>query len=248
MGSLLQPISDFFLQILTWIHDTGQGHLSWAVSIIILTVIFRVVLIPLTVKQYTSMRAMQKVQPKIKEIQQKYKDDRAKLNEEVMKIYKEHKVNPFGSCLPLLIQMPVMIALYYMLRNQPFTEDHSFLWINNIKDPDTILVFAYMGTQLLSSKLLSTAVDKTQQMMMLLMPLMFGVIFLFSAFPAGVLIYWVTTNVWTVGQQLVVMRIMNARDSGPVVVATEPVVAPAAPGKTGGKPNATKSKSKKKRR
>jgi len=106
---------------------------------------------------------MQKLQPKIKELQAKYKDDKQKLNEEMMKFYRENKVNPFGSCLPLLLQMPVFMALYFMLVNQPFETDNSFLWINNIKDPDTILVILYMASQLLSSKLLTAATDRSQQ-------------------------------------------------------------------------------------
>ena len=95
------------------------------------------ILIPLTVKQYTSMRAMQKLQPKIKELQAKYKDDKPKLNEEMMKFYRENKVNPFGSCLPLLLQMPIFMALYFMLtQHKPISpDDNSFLWITNINEP-----------------------------------------------------------------------------------------------------------------
>src|SRR3990167_8118642 len=112
------------------------------------------------------MRGMQKLQPKIKELQKKYKDDRQKLNEEIMKFYRENKVNPFGSCLPLLLQMPVFMALYFMLTAEPFETENSFLWISNITQPDKLLVFIYIGSQLLSSKLLAATVDRTQQMMM----------------------------------------------------------------------------------
>ena len=244
MTDALSFLIDPLQAILSWIHD--NLGVSWAVSIILLTVFVRIVLIPLTVKQYTSMRAMQKLQPKIKELQAKHKDDKQKLNEEMMKFYRENKVNPFGSCLPLLLQMPIFMALYFMLVNQPFETDNSFLWISNIKDPDTILVVLYMASQLLSSRLLTTTVDKSQQMMMYLMPLVFGVIFLFTQFPAGVLIYWVTTNIWTIAQQIVVMRIMNARDGrADAALALEgpaPQLVDDSGGKRAGKPGSKKKK------
>lgn len=207
LSFLIDPLYD----ILNWIH--ANLGISWGWSIVVLTIMVRILLIPLGVKQYTSMRAMQKLQPKLKELQKKYKDDKQKLNEETMKFYREHKVNPFGSCLPLLLQMPLFFALYLMLRKYSSSfENDSWLWINNINDPDRLIVFVYIGSQFLSSRLLSTATDRTQQMMMTVMPLMFGVIFLIYPFPAGVLIYWVTTNVWTIGQQLVTKRIIQARE------------------------------------
>lgn len=210
MRDALAFLIDPLQAVLTWFHDSLG--VSWAIAIILLTIIIRVILIPLTVKQYTSMRAMQKLQPQMKALQAKYKDDKAKLNEEMMKFYRENKVNPFGSCLPLLLQMPILMALYFMIVDQPFETDNTFLWISNIKDPDTILVLLYMGSQLLSSKLLTATTDKSQQMMMYMMPLVFGTMFLFIKFPAGALIYWVTTNIWTIGQQLAVREIINVRE------------------------------------
>ncbi|MHB0866906.1 MAG: YidC/Oxa1 family membrane protein insertase [Thermoleophilia bacterium] len=245
MQSALSFLMDPLNAVLTWLHDTLG--VSWAVSIILLTIFVRVLLIPLTVKQYTSMRAMQKLQPKIKELQAQHKDDKQKLNEEMMKFYRENKVNPFGSCLPLLIQMPIFMALYFMLQTKEFPTDYAFLWISNIKDPSTILVVLYMASQLLSSRLLTTSVDKSQQMMMYMMPLVFGVIFLFTQFPAGVLIYWVTTNLWTIGQQLVVMRIMQAREDSAAATMVTAGTAPDLAENTGGK-SAGKPKPKKKRR
>jgi YidC/Oxa1 family membrane protein insertase len=234
-------------EILVWFH--GTFGVSWAIAIILLTIITRLILIPLTVKQYTSMRAMQKLQPKIKELQAQYKDNKQKLNEEMMKFYRENKVNPFGSCLPLLLQMPIFMALYFMLQSPDtktlFETDNSFLWISNILEPNTILVVMYMATQLLSSVLLSAATDQTQKMMMYLMPLVFGVIFLFSQFPAGVLIYWVTTNIWTIGQQLVVKEIIAVREGK---AGLEPATQPSVPAeKTGGNRGAKQRTKKKKR-
>jgi YidC/Oxa1 family membrane protein insertase len=224
LSFLIDPLYD----ILNWIH--ANLGISWGWSIVVLTIMVRILLIPLGVKQYTSMRAMQKLQPKIKELQKKYKDDKQKLNEETMKFYRENKVNPFGSCLPLLLQMPLFFALYLMLRKYSSSfENDSWLWINNINDPDRLIVFLYIGTQFLSSRLLSTATDRTQQMMMTVMPLMFGVIFLIYPFPAGVLIYWVTTNVWTIGQQLVTKRIIQSREEANGALAVS-----AADGSSGG--------------
>jgi len=217
--------------ILEAIHSVIAGApYAWGFSIIILTVLIRIVLIPLTVKQYTSMRAMQKLQPEIKKLQAKYKDDRQKMNEELMKFYRENKVNPFGSCLPLLLQMPIFLALFYMLRSESLLQGQPFFWISDISqaDPYKILVVLFVGTQFLSSKLMSTSVDKNQQIMMLALPLVFGVMFFFWPFPAGVLIYWVTTNVWSVGQQLVVMKIIKARE------ADEPEPAPSGKKAKGG--------------
>jgi len=239
LSFLIDPLQS----LLTWFHDSLG--VSWAIAIIFLTIIIRVILIPLTVKQYTSMRAMQKLQPQMKALQEKHKDDKAKLNEEMMKFYKENKVNPFGSCLPLLLQMPILMALYFMIIRQPFESDNAFLWISNIKDPDTILVLLYMASQLLSSKLLTAATDKSQQMMMYMMPLVFGTMFLFIKFPAGALIYWVTTNIWTIGQQLVVREIINVREGKNGAAVATVVPAPAAEktgGKSGGKPKSKKKK------
>lgn len=239
LANALSFIIDPLRAILEAIHSViADIPYAWGFSIIILTVLIRIVLIPLTVKQYTSMRAMQKLQPEIKKLQAKYKDDRQKMNEELMKFYRENKVNPFGSCLPLLLQMPIFLALFYMLRTETFTPDPSFFWIADISQPDPykILVILFVVTQFVSSKMMSASADRNQQMMMLVLPLVFGVMFFFWPFPAGVLIYWVTTNVWSVGQQLTVMRIINARE------AREPVPAPAGKkakaqvaGKTGGK-------------
>src|SRR5919205_1401137 len=113
-ANVLQPLIDFFEGILKFFHDTVG--LSWGASIIALTVVVRAALVPLTVKQFRSMQALVQLQPQIKELQAKYKDDRQRLNQEMMRFYQENKVNPFGSCLPLVAQLPVFFALFYMLR------------------------------------------------------------------------------------------------------------------------------------
>ena len=114
IANILQPLIDVFESILIFFHDTvGFG---WGFAIIAMTVVVRAALVPLTYKQLKSMQALQRLQPQLKELQAKYKDDKQRLQQETMKFYQEHKVNPFGACLPLVLQMPVFIALFYMLR------------------------------------------------------------------------------------------------------------------------------------
>ena len=114
IANLVQPLIDVFDSVLVFFHDSVG--LSWGFSIIALTIVVRTALIPLTLKQFKSMQALQRLSPQIKELQAKYKDDRQRLNQEMMKFYQENKVNPFGSCLPLVLQLPVFFSLFYMLR------------------------------------------------------------------------------------------------------------------------------------
>src|SRR3712207_4882883 len=115
LANVLQPLIDFFESILKFFHDTVG--FSWGLSIIALTVVVRAALVPLTLKQFRSMQALVRLQPEIKKLQQKYGDDKQRLNQEMMKFYQENKVNPFASCLPLLAQLPVFFALFYLLRD-----------------------------------------------------------------------------------------------------------------------------------
>lgn len=197
-------------------------HWTWGLAIIGLTIIVRLILFPLTWKQYSSAQAMQAMQPHIKELQRKHKDDRAKVQQETMKLYQEHRVNPFASCLPLLLQLPVFLALYATIQGfGPLDAPQyqasvdalyraSFLWIPTLglPDPYYILLVLYVVTQLISTELmLVTQTDKTQRMLMRSMPIIF-VFFLFN-FPAGLFVYWVTTNLWTIGQQLLIKKVMK---------------------------------------
>jgi YidC/Oxa1 family membrane protein insertase len=218
--NILQPLIDVFEQVLLFFHD--QAGFSWGWSIIAMTAVVRAVMIPLTLKQFRSMQALQRLSPQIKELQAKYKDDRQRLNQEMMKFYQENKVNPFGSCLPLLLQLPVFISLFYMLQkdlridicgqsaNPCGPGAASFLGIPDITDKATgttlvILLVLYVGSQLLSSVLMASAtVDKNQRMIMLALPFIF-VPFIIN-FPAGLMVYWITTNLWTVSQQAIIRR------------------------------------------
>jgi YidC/Oxa1 family membrane protein insertase len=227
LADVFAPLINFFEAILVFFHDTvGFG---WGASIVALTVLVRAALLPLTLKQFKSMQNMAKFQPEIKKLQERYKGDRERLNQEMMKFYKENKVNPFASCLPLLAQLPVFLALFYMLQedlrlrvcpgtNPPGTEDPQpcgpggaaeFLFIPDITDKATgsvlvALIVLYVGSQLLSTVLMSTATDKTQRIIFLALPFVF-VIFVIN-FPAGLLVYWITTNFWTIVQQTIVRK------------------------------------------
>jgi YidC/Oxa1 family membrane protein insertase len=212
----------------------------------------RAVLVPLTVKQMRSMARLQQHQPEMKAIQQKYKDDKQRQQQEMMKFYKENNVNPLGSCLPMVAQLPVFVALYYMLREslrndicpaiQRTYQEHyaalhhislsaasgqtrpcgpnggaSFLFIPDLTNNAhgvtlIILILLYVGTQLGSSLMMSSAtMDRTQRQIMLFMPLIF-VLFVIR-FPAGVLVYWITTNIWTIGQQYIIKRQIGPRQA-----------------------------------
>ena len=239
IANILQPLIDALESVMLFFHDNiGFG---WGFSIIALTIVVRAALIPLTWKQIKSMQAMQRVAPHIKELQAKYKDDKQRLQQETMKFYQENKINPFASCLPLVLQMPVFISLFYMLRkdlrhdicpdiNPPSvanpkpcgsTDASQFFFIPDITNTAhgavlVTLVIMYVGSQLLSSVFMTTTTDRNQRLLMMALPFVF-VAFVIN-FPAGLLVYWITTNLWTVGQGLVVRRL------------APPVVAPAGAG------------------
>ena len=226
-ANVLQPLIDFFEAFLLFFHDNvGMG---WGASIVALTVVVRAALLPLTLKQFKSMQNMVKFQPEIKRLQERYKGDRERLNQEMMKFYRENKVNPFASCLPLLAQLPVFLALFYMLQkdlrldicpeiNPIGTSDPApcgpggpaeFLFIPDLTDKATggvlvTLIVLYVGSQLLSTILMSTATDRTQRIIFFALPFVF-VIFVIN-FPAGLLVYWITTNFWTIVQQTIVRK------------------------------------------
>ena len=255
-ANIFQPLIDVFESVLKFFHNSVG--VPWGWSIVLLTVVIRAILIPLTLKQFGSMQKLQRLGPEIKAIQAKYKDDKQRQQQEVMKFYKENNVNPLGSCLPLVAQLPVFISLFYMLRQSlridicpaiqhkfqaAYQSLHGvsahvaaghttpcgvgqgagFLFINDLTNKATgatlvVLIVLYVGTQLGSSLMMSTAtMERTQRQLMLFMPLIF-VLFIIS-FPAGVIVYWITTNSWTMAQQYIVKRRLGPMT--PPVVATE---------------------------
>jgi YidC/Oxa1 family membrane protein insertase len=214
IASPLTPLEHALRHVLNWLH--ASIGLPWAWAIVALTVIVRIILVPLTVKQIHSMQNLQRFAPQMKEIQKKYKADKQKQNEELMKFYRENQINPAASCLPMLLQFPVFIALYYVLRafsKHPPSGDLSWLhFIPSIADHTTshwggfVLLVVYVASQMASTLYMSATVDKTQRIIFMLMPLVF--VFVIAHFPAGLVLYWVTTNLWTVGQGLITRRLV----------------------------------------
>ena len=215
LASPLTPLEDILRSILDWLH--GSVGLSWAWSIVALTVMVRLLLVPLMVKQIHSMQNLQRHAPQMKELQKKYKSDKKRQQEELMKFYKENNINPAASCLPMLAQFPVFIALYLVLRHfskHPPPGDLSWLhhFVPNIAAHASahwsgfFLLGVYVVTQIVSTLLMSTAMEKSQRTMFLILPLTF--VFFLINFPTGLVLYWVTTNLWTVGQGLITRRLM----------------------------------------
>ncbi len=234
-ANILQPLIDVFEELLKLLHS-GIG--SWGLAIIGLTLVIRTLLLPLSVVQYKSMKGMAALGPKIKELQAKYKEDPPKLMEEQRKLMRESGVNPAAGCLPILLQAPVFISLFYMLRadlkfdicgipldvpnindvvcsSYPsqvgFADDaEKFLFIHDLTDKATggilaLLLVLYVGSQLLSTLLMPSTVQGMQRNIFYALPFLF-VPFILS-FPAGLLVYWITTNLYTVIQQVALRRI-----------------------------------------
>jgi len=285
--NVLSPLIDVFEAVLKFFHNSLGVQWGWA--IVLLTICVRACLVPLTIKQMGSMARMQQLQPELKAIQSKYKDDKQRQQQEMMKFYRENNVNPLGSCLPMVAQLPVFIALYYMLREslradicpaiQKTYQAHyaavhhiplsaasgqtvacgphggaSFLFIPDLTNKATgvtliVLILLYVGTQLGSSLMMSSAtMDRTQRQIMLFMPLIF-VLFVIQ-FPAGVLVYWITTNLWTMGQQYIVKRRIGPRMAASAAPAgaaalTDSKTVPSGSGQTKSPPRAEAEKAEK---
>ena len=237
VGGILSPIENVLTEVLIWLHDTGG--LTWAWSIVALTVIVRMLLVPVAIRQIHSMQSLQIHAPEMKAIQQRYKSDRQKQSEELMKFYKENKINPYASCLPIVLQIPIFISLFYVLKDfekevfcspdlggNTFCEEvnnqlhvlpqfESLLeWLSlvHITEPTIdawgpVLLVVYVVSQLTSTWLMSTQMQSmAQRVMIMVLPIVF-IPFILS-FPSGLMIYWLTTNLWTTGQGIVTRRQM----------------------------------------
>ena len=211
----LRPLENLLESALIWLHETVG--FSWGWSIIVLTVLVRVLLVPVTVKQIHSMQSLQAHAPEMKAIQQKWKHDKPRQNEELMKFYRENKINPAASCLPIVLQIPIFISLFYVLRE--FDKDvlpiyqGSVDWVNivNITEPvkdgwGPLLLVIYVASQLSSSYFMSTTMQGAQRILLMVLPVLFVPFILH--FPAGLMLYWLTTNLWTTGQGLVTRKLM----------------------------------------
>ena len=215
VANVLQPLVDVANSVLTFFHDdVGVG---WGVAIILLTIVTRIAILPLSLKQIRSMRSLQAHQPEIKKIQQKYKDDRQRMQREMMAFYQENKINPFASCVPLLLQLPVFLALFSLLRSNAFKEELNAPGSN----PDffgipldekavgaalIILLVLYFVTMVGSTSIMAASAEGNQRLMMYALPVFFTPLII--GFPAGLVIYWITTNLWTMGQQWVVKKVI----------------------------------------
>ena len=217
-------ISKFLLGVLKFSYKVFH---NWGVSIIVLSVLLNIVLFPLTNKSFKSMRKMQVIQPEMEKLKAQHKDNPQKMNKEVMELYKKHGVNPFSGCLPLLLQMPIFIALYQALSRSIDLKNASFLWIRDLSMPEAIkmpftlplvgntinILPIFMAIAMVVQQKLSTASAGTyqtpeqkqqQQMMMVMMPIMFG--FIFYNMPSGLVLYWFVNTMLTSAEQLLLLK------------------------------------------
>ena len=215
-ANLFSPVVDVLGVVLLYFHNTLGA--PWWLSIALLTVVVRSLLFPLTVKQVKSMRAMQDLRPEMDRIRAQYRDNRQRQQEEIMKLYQERKVNPLGGCLPILVQMPVFIGIFYVIREfggyrigdrvvppeYPSFQDGGLLWFQNLSvaDPLYILPIISAVTMLAATEITAKNIDPQQRWLMRLLPI--GItVFLFN-FPAGLFVYWITSNLVTLVQNYVI--------------------------------------------
>ena len=211
VANILQPIEDAADSVLTFFaEDVGLGY---GIAIILLTFVTRIVILPLSLRQIKSMRALQAYAPQIKELNERYKDDPQRKQREMMAFYRENNINPLASCFPLLLQLPVFIALFQLLRSSTFQDqvlaygDPGFGFIPDITEPATggvlvVLIALYVVTMLASMAVSAAQAEGAQRLIFFALPIVF-IPFVIN-FPAGLLVYWITTNVWTIGQQYAV--------------------------------------------
>jgi YidC/Oxa1 family membrane protein insertase len=278
VAGILSPIE----RPLTWLLETLHADvgLPWAWSVVVLTLIVRVLLVPISVRQIHSMQRLQRYAPALKEMQRKYKNDKQKLREEQMKFFQEHQVNPAASCLPILFQIPIFFALYFVLRDfkdeiYPKYPESDLGWLEFVPDitqnisehwSGFLLVAIYVASQVSSAYFMSMTADRTQRILFLILPFVL-VPFIIdppggTVFPVGLLLYWVTTNLWTVGQGLVTRRLVPrgplpttrrssrtpAREKTPAAAEEAPAEEAPASGRADGRPRRVRRKKKKRAR
>lgn len=183
---------------------------SYGMAIILLTLAIRFILAPLTFSQSKSMEAMKALQPEMQALQERYKDKPEEYQRKVMELYQEHKVNPLGGCLPMLVQLPFLWALFAVLREFDFGT--GFLWLTSLSEPDPLYVLPVLSAITTYIQMVMTSADASQKTMMFIMPVFIGYISI--SFPAGLVIYWVVSNLFSMAQQYVIARRMSPQEGG----------------------------------
>ena len=202
MSYLYNLLQQFFAFLL---NTTDKYVGNFGVSIIIVTILIKIALLPLTLKQDKSTKEMKKLQPEIEKLKEKYANDKQMLNIKTIELYKEHKVNPAGGCLPLLIQFPILIALFGVLRNGIIPQDSSFLWLKlSEKDPYYILPILNGAVSFFQQKLMGTSDNPQMKNMMYIFPIM--MIYISYKMPSGLQLYWLTSSILAVVQQYFIMK------------------------------------------
>jgi YidC/Oxa1 family membrane protein insertase len=212
------PVSRVLNAVLNWLHNglmKISSHESWGLSIICLTLIVRICIWPLHAKSTHSMKRMAKLQPKMKELKEKYADDPNKLNTEMMGLYRKYGINPLGGCLPMLIQIPIFFGFFKMLNSAVELRDQPFLWVNDLSQPDTLMYIAGIPLNILPIVMAATSAiqmammpktgDKMQQRIMLFMPLMF--FFFCYNYASALALYWTTQNIFSIGQTYMMNKV-----------------------------------------
>ena len=261
LASILTPVEDVLTWALEELH-TGPG-LPWAWSVVALTIAVRMLLVPLTIRQIHSMQRMQEHLPEMKAIQKRYKSDRKKQNEELMKFYRENQINPASSCLPILPQIPIFFALYFVLRDfdeeiYPKYPASSLDWLSFVPDITAnitshwsgyVLLAVYVASQVASTWYMPMATtSQAQRYIFLALPFVFAIFIINppggATFPVGLLLYWMTTNLWTVGQGIVTRRLREQIQPTPAKRSSRTPPKEAAPAESSedGEPKAQKPK------
>lgn len=202
LSNIMQNALTFFYNL-----TMGMGFANYGIAIILLTVAIKLLMYPLTVKQVKSMKAMQDIQPKMKALQEKYKGNPEKLNKELATLYKEAGVNPLAGCLPLIVQMPFLIAIFFAIRDYQYAQQPpSFLWMTDLAQPDPTYILPVLSavTTYIQQKQTTSEMTQQNKMMMIFMPLFIGYISL--TFPGGLVLYWVVSNIFQIIQQWFMYR------------------------------------------
>jgi YidC/Oxa1 family membrane protein insertase len=210
LRNVLDPLFNLMGATLSTFHGWGA---PWWLSIVMLTIVVRTLLFPITYRQVKSMRRMQELKPDMDRIRTEYKDDVQKQREEMAKLYQERKVNPLGGCLPLFIQLPIFLVLYYTIRHFDTLESFrtgGLFWFQDLTQPDHlyILPVLYVLTMMASQEITIRNTAPQQAQLMRLMPLVFGAFLAFSGFPSGLFVYWITSNSITFAQNYVIYYVL----------------------------------------